>query len=287
METMIETNEPAGKATSPERQPGLDRSDIPAPLPGRPMWVIFGTLLLLLALGWGTFNVVELIAHEEHSANFPAIPAADLTRLSVDNDTGSVTVVGTDTDTVHVSAEISEGLRGTDYGYDVFGSTLEVRGSCPLIGDLWCHVNYTIEVPSRLDVEVNSDNARVDISNVNGDVIVDADNGTTELSSIAGSIQVNSDNGRISGTDLFGPIANVETDNGRIELHFSAEPDEVTADSDNGSIELVVPPVEGGYNVTTDTDNGNEAILVNDNPDSRRIIDVSTDNGNITVRSTE
>lgn len=252
------------------------------------MWLIFGSLMVLLGVGWGTFNIVDLIAHEEYTVSYE-VSAAGITRIDIDNDNGSVTVVGMDTDTdmVRVTAEVSESLRGTGHSHDVVDSTLEVRGSCPLIGDLWCRVTYTIEVPHRFDVEVNSDNSRVDVSNVDGDISIESDNGAIELSSITGSLRLNTNNGRIVGTDLSGPAADVGTDNGSIELRFSAVPDEVIAESNNGSIEIVVPPVEEGYNVTTETDNGSEAILVVSSDLSPYGVDVQTNNGDITVRSTE
>ena len=59
------------------------------------------------------------------------MPAAELTRLLVDNDTGSVTIVGTDTDEISVEAEISDGLRDTGFRHEVVDSTLELHGSCP------------------------------------------------------------------------------------------------------------------------------------------------------------
>ena len=76
--------------------------------------MIFGSLLVIGGLWWGTFNVVELIAHEERTERF-TVPASELTGLLVDNDTGSVTIVGTDTDEINVEAEVSEGLRDTGF----------------------------------------------------------------------------------------------------------------------------------------------------------------------------
>ncbi len=143
-------------------EPGVDRSDLPRPVRGRALWVIFGSLLLIGGFWWGTFNVVELIAHEERTERF-TVPAEQLTRLLVDNDTGSITIVGTATDEISVEAEVSEGLRDTGFSHEVVGSTLELHGSCPLIGSMWCRVTYRIEVPRGLDVEVNADNDRVEV----------------------------------------------------------------------------------------------------------------------------
>jgi Putative adhesin len=252
--------------------------------PSRTLWVIFGSLLLLGGLVFGTFNVVDVLAHEEHSERF-TVPAVELDRLLVANDSGSVTIVGTDTDEISVDAEISDGLRETGFRHEVVGSTLEIHGTCPLIGSMWCRVTLRIEVPLSLSLDINVDNDRVDIGNVDGDVRVDADNGAVELSDVSGRVDVHSDNGRVSGTDLSGSVAGVESDNGRVELEFTSPPDSVTVESDNGGVDIAVPDVEGGYNVSTESDNGSIDVTVNDNPNSPRTVRASSDNGSITVRT--
>ena len=268
-------------AVAPE--PGLDRVDPRRPVRGRALWVIFGSLLLVGGLWWGTFNVVELIAHEERTERFN-VPAASLDRLLVENDTGSVTIVGTDSDEISVEAEVSDGLRHTGFRREVVGSTLELHGSCPVIGSMWCRVTYRIEVPRDLTIEVDADDGRVGVSNVDGDLRIESDNGSIELSDISGRITVDSDNGRISGRNLISSVTNAGSSNGSIELSYSEPPDTVTASGDNGSVEVVVPDIDIGYDVTADTSNGGEDILVTNNPDSPHKITLETDNGSITVR---
>jgi hypothetical protein len=267
-------------AVSPE--PGLDRVDSRRPVRGRVLWVIFGSLLLLGGLWWGTFNVVELIAHEERTERF-TVPAATVDRLLVENDTGSVTIVGTDTDEISVEAEVSDGLRHTGFRREMVGSTLELHGSCPVLGSMWCRVTYRIEVPLDLTIEVDADDGRVGASNLDGDLRINSDNGSIELSDISGTITVDSDNGRITGRDLTSSVTNADTNNGRIELSYSEAPDTVTASGDNGSIEILVPEIDSGYHITADSSNGGDDILVNNNPESPHTITLETDNGSITV----
>ncbi len=149
---------------------------------------------------------------------------------------------------------------------------------------MWCRVTYRIEVPRGLDVEVNTDNDRVDVRNIDGDVVIDSDNGRVELTDVSGTIDVHGNNGRIIGRDLSGKVVDVSTDNGGIELEFTAPPDRVHANGDNGSIEIAVPQIDEGYSVVADTDNGGRNLDVNDNPESPHTIAVETDNGSITVR---
>ena len=168
---------------------------------GRVLWVLFGSLLVIAGLGWGVVNVVELLAHEERTERF-TVPAADISRLFVDNDTGSVTIVGTDADEITIEAEVSEGLRSTGFRHEVVDSTLELHGSCPTFGSMWCRVTYRIEAPRGVDVEVSSDNGRVEISNIDGDVRINADNGSAELADLSGAVAVDGDNGSVVGSGL-------------------------------------------------------------------------------------
>jgi hypothetical protein len=264
---------------------GIDGGDLPRPVRGRALWVIFGSLLLVVGLWWGTYNVVELIAHEERTERF-TVPAAQITRLFVDNESGSVTIVGADTDEITVEAEISEGLRRTGFDHQVVESTLELRGSCPVIGSMWCRVTYHVEVPRHLDVDVDVDNDRVNVRQVDGAVVIDTNNGGVDLTEIAGSVVVEGDNGGIVGTGLSSPRADIDTNNGRIELAFTDAPDRVNASGDNGSIEILVPAVAGGYHVTVDTDNGDDDLSgVANNPQSPRTITAETNNGNVRISS--
>ena len=60
-------------------------------------------------------------------------------------------------------------------------------------------------------------------------------------------------------------------------------PDLVVASSDNGSVTVALPRVEGGYDVRTSGDN-NADVEVVDDPSSPRMVDLETDNGSITIR---
>jgi DUF4097 and DUF4098 domain-containing protein YvlB len=146
-------------------------------------------------------------------------------------------------------------------------------------------VTYRVEVPRDLTIDVNTDDGRVGVSNIDGDLIIESDNGSIELSDVAGTITVDSDNGRISGRNLVSPVTDAGSNNGSIELSYSEPPDTVTANTDNGSIEVVVPEIDSGYDVTADSSNGGDEILVNDNPESPHKIRLATDNGSITVRT--
>lgn len=266
---------------------GLDRGDVETPPPSRSLWVIFGSLLVVAGLLSGTSSVVSLLAHDERVTT-ETFAAADLgiTAIDVGSAYGTVEIVGSAGEDIVVVAEISRGIRDTGVRSGVVGATLELANTCPNFGSEWCWVNYTIEVPRDLDVVVDADD-RVTVRNVDGDVHIDVDNGRATLLSIGGAISVDADNGRVEGSNLSGPTADVSADNGRVELMFSEPPDLVVAESDNGSIDVAVPPVDGAYRVEADTDNGSQNIDIANDPESSRVIRVRSSNGSVTVRPTD
>ena len=263
--------------------PGLDRSDIPMPLPGRPLWTIGGTILAVAALGWGAFNLIDLLAHGE-TTETETFAAAGVSTVSIDNDNGRVVVVGTDTDTIRLDADISHGLRDTGYDWNVVDGVLEVEGHCPMFGSYWCDVSYRLEVPHDIQVVINSDNDRVYVSDIDGDVRVDNDNGRIELVRLSGTVVADTDNGRLEGEGLSSASVTTSSDNGRIELDFVEVPSYVDAHTDNGSIDIALPDVEEGYRVDARTDNGSEDVTVLNNPSSTRTVVAETGNGSVTVR---
>src|SRR5262245_58013708 len=121
-------------------------------------WKLSGGLLAIGTVGWGAFNVVTLVAHEERT-EVTTYDAADVRVIDVENAAGSVIIEGaTGRDEITVTARISDGLRETGERQTLVDGRLELRGSCPVIGSNWCEVKYTIEAPADVEVRADTDN---------------------------------------------------------------------------------------------------------------------------------
>ena len=92
----------------------------------------------IAALVWGTFNVVNLVAHSETRFT-RTFPAAGIARVDVSTDRGSVRVIASDRDDVSLSAYVSNGLGGTDHAARVRGNRLLVDASCAVPGRVLVH----------------------------------------------------------------------------------------------------------------------------------------------------
>jgi hypothetical protein len=249
-------------------------------------WLVVGSIAAVAALAHGTFNIVQLVAHEMET-QIATYDAAGIAVLDVDDDTGSVTIRSADVDQITVRARIGHGLRRSESSVHVDGDRLVVRGSCPRIGSQWCNVRYVIEVPERIDVVVRSDNDGILVTGIDGRVELHSDNGSIRASDIRGDVLLSSDNGSVRASGLTSRFVRADADNGSVELELIVPPQTVDASSDNGNVLLIVPPGDELYAVDLSTDNGDTDNGVRTDTTSDRRLTITSDNGNVTTRYSE
>lgn len=247
------------------------------------LWIIVGSVITVAALAFGTFNVVSLVAHEEVTET-STFDAAGIVALDVRTGNGTIEVVGDDVEEITLVADISHGLRRTDHRAEVEGDTLVVRSDCPHLSFTWCSVDYHLVVPADLSVVASSDNGRLTLRDLTGDVDADSDNGRIELIRISGDVEATTSNGRVEGDGLRAAVVTATSRNGSVELTFASPPTAVEARTSNGSVEVTVPDDDTAYRVETDTDHGSIDAAVRTDPSSDRFIVATTNNGSVRVR---
>jgi hypothetical protein len=272
---------PPGTPAAPRRPAGPPKR---TPMGVRFLWKLFAAILVIGALVWGPYQVVVLLAHEERVEN-QTFPAAGLTKLDIDGNSGTVRIETADTDTVQVRAEISDGLRRTGESRQVVGDTLRLHSTCPNFGSDWCRVNYTVTMPAALALVVHNDNGRTVIDGATGPVNVNGDNGSIELNDVSGTVDVSTDNGSVEASGLRSSQVAADSDNGHVTLEFSQAPTDVRATSDNGRVEVVVPADGTAYAVDATSDNGSRTVTVPLSSSSAHRITARSDNGSVTVRT--
>lgn len=197
------------------------------------------------------------------------LPLGDLDSLSITTDNGQVEVIAGNVTSIELRAVLVESDRG-DADYTVrredTGSTerLVIDGECDGGWLDRCSVGFRVVVPADFDVDITTDNGRIDVDG------------------ITGALDIRTDNGAIDGDDLGGATAFAQTDNGRIELSFADAPDEIDAHTDNGRIVVRVPAGET-YDVDATSDNGAVEIAVTDADEADRRVRASSDNGAIDI----
>jgi hypothetical protein len=268
----------------------LEPTAAPTPVAPTPRvrlaWRIAGSLAGAALLVGGVSQTVSLLAHEEHTEQL-SFPAAGVEVVDIELNSGSVDITAADVDEISVTARISDGLRSTGHDERLEGNRLVLRGTCPLWLSTFCSVHYDVTVPREVDVRAELSEGRLQVVGTVGSIDASSSDGSISLVDVEGDVEVSSDNGSLEGDGLVADTVLADTDNGGIDLGFAEAPTFVTARSDNGSVELRLPDVDGGYRVDMDTDNGSTDLGVATDPASDRHITATTDNGNIRVLSSD
>lgn len=247
-------------------------------------WLAVGAMFALAALVAGAFSVLSLLAHAERIEHF-TLDADSVATVDVHVDSGTVTVIGSDTDSIVIDGKVSDGWVHSELTAHVSGDVARVRGRCPVLATNWCRTDVTVEVPADASLVVRGAHDTVRISGVAGAVDVSNRRGRIELADLSGPLTVRNDHGRIEGHDLSSQTMDARNGHGRIDVMFIAPPDSVAARTSHGRIDVVVPDVDDAYQVHIASDHGSTETLVRTDPSSPRHIEATSDHGSVSVRT--
>ena len=171
--------------------------------------------------------------------------------LSLDNTNGTIEVTVWDKKKVHIIAkkeakaptdeEARRILEDTEVRITKTGNHVSVktkRDSWKLGGSSRLHVDYTVQVPRRFDIDVESVNGNVNVRDVEGRVVSETVNGNVDIAGIRGSFKTKTVNGSI-----------------RADLTGSTGTEALSAKTVNGGIRVTLPK-DFGARVKARTVNG-------------------------------
>jgi DUF4097 and DUF4098 domain-containing protein YvlB len=255
-------------------------------------------LVTVWTLGTTTLSMIDVAVNEttHRTERF-----ATATGVVLDNDAGTVTVVGDRTEGVVVELRARQGILDPSASatLDAEGRVV-VRTRCPLAVNLVCAVDVTVHVPQGMPVTGGSE-ASIQVTDVRGPVDVSTDNGSVKVAGADGPVRIRTDNGRIEVFDstaevdlrtdngsiavegVDGRTASATTSNGRIRLAFSNAPERISATSSNGRIAIVLPGDAPAYAVSASTSLGSVDLAVRTDPAADRTISAATSNGSISI----
>jgi hypothetical protein len=250
----------------------------------RKAWRVLGAAYAVVTLVLGVGQAVAQIAHEERTI-VREFDATDVRSIEVDNPAGRVRVVGdeTRTDGITVTARLSDGLRHTGHSERLDGDRLVLATTCPIMFSSFCMVDYTIETPPGLDVNVRSETGS-SIEGIDGAVTVSSDQTAIELTDVSGPLTIDNDQGSVLASGLRSQQVKVSTDQGDVRLRFTEPPRSVEADAEQGTVEIVVPDDDEAYRLTTEIDQGTVERDIRTDPEAARSITATTDQGNVVIR---
>ncbi|MEV0620880.1 DUF4097 family beta strand repeat-containing protein [Nonomuraea sp. NPDC050404] len=180
-------------------------------------------------------------------------------------ETGSGDTVITETDGAAVRVVETLHWRGDNKPkpeHPVRNQTLSLAYECQ---SDWgsCSVNYKIEVPKGLAVDV------------------DSGSGDLTLRDLSGSLNVQMGSGDVDSAGLAGKKVSVYAGSGNVELKYVSAPEDARVETGSGDITLRVP--DDGYVVKPDTDSGDVSVKIKTDNAAPRKISLTAGSGDVAV----
>lgn|GEM_PF-2064344 len=222
-----------------------------------------------------------------------------VTRVEVDVDRGTTTVVATDAPAVSVRRTVHHRRGRPKLAMGVVNGALTLRSRCPSGFLVSCAVDHRVAVPPHTEVMVRAGSgdvavermqAGVDVGTASGRVhlvraggLVTARTGSGEvvLDGASDQVTVETASGHVTGQHLLAPEVKVSAGSGKVELRFEREPDSVEVTTGSGAVSATVP--KGAYQVETNTGSGNVSVKGLEKKNTARHIRATTVSGDITV----
>lgn len=223
---------------------------------------------------------------EEIVKTFALKPGCNIT---VENTNGFINLEGWDQEKVEVTAvksargydirDAEENLKRLEVSFDQTGNDLKIETRYPRRLRFGGSVSYTLRVPRKANVDLQTTNGHVSVSEIDGKIRVHSTNGALKAENIAGSLRGSTTNGSITATLLrfSGDDIHLSSTNGAIRLSLPDEVNaEVSAHTTNGSVRTDFPITtrgeigkhslkgtlgRGGAQIELGTTNGSISIL--------------------------
>ncbi|HSJ49956.1 MAG TPA: DUF4097 family beta strand repeat-containing protein [Actinomycetota bacterium] len=252
---------------------------------GRTGWRVASSVIAGLMIAFGTANAVSALAHETWQER--RVIQEPVTILDVVNSTGGIVmVVGDDAvDRVTIDMTVSRGLQAPAHTERIEGNRAVVRGRCLWVVSVYCQIDYRIRVPAGVSVVAHADGRSVEVSNVTGFLDLVSDGGNVEvLGGRSDSVRLDSDGGSVMVSGLSATSVDASASGGRVLLDLASAPLSVTASSDGGDVEIVLPDTTDTYRVDISSDGGSTRADVRTYVESDRLITAHSSGGDVTVR---
>ncbi|MPZ52186.1 MAG: DUF4097 family beta strand repeat protein [Acidimicrobiia bacterium] len=194
--------------------------------------------------------------------------------------------------TVPTATEVTGGGDNGDIGIEALTESVDVSTAN---GEI-----TVVDVDGRVDLR--TDNGDVEVSGANGDVTVQTSNGSVDvldttapemidvttsngavkISNTTGDLRLETDNGQIDITDAQAGTISALTSNEAIIMNLSSSPERITAQADNGEIEIGLPQDAPAYDIEMTTNNATSNVEgIVDDPNAPFSITATTSNGDI------
>jgi hypothetical protein len=246
---------------------------------------IIGIATAAAAAGFGGLSLAATMAHERVVSIVP-LPG-QIARFDAPGLPGDLTIAGTAAGPHRLVQAVHTGLTSPDIAISITDHTLVYRVDGCRWFDSRCGVDLTVSVDPRLPVVASSTGGNIRVSDVKGGLTLSSSGGDVTVRDSAGNMHIESSAGdvralRISAAEL---VAHSSAGDVRIEL--TTAPQNISADSSAGDVEVILPRSNVAYRVEADSSAGTTNVQVQTDPRSTRVVRVSSSAGDVTVRYTD
>jgi hypothetical protein len=243
-------------------------------------------LAMLIALvGTAGAVVVGLATYFPEEDQATITPTELVRGLEVDVEVGRVIVVAGATEATTVT-RTRRHLRGTPVTDErVVQGVLQISAGCRRWVTFGCEVDYRIEVPGTVSVRVRVDDGAVSVEGIGGMVEVETKAGAVDLIRTQGPAKVTTSAGNVEGEDLNAEFLDATTGAGRIRLSMARPPGRLGLRTGAGSIDVGLPPADGGYRVAAEAESGTVDVSVSQNAGGNRAVIANSGAGRISIHS--
>ncbi|MEW1772021.1 DUF4097 family beta strand repeat-containing protein [Streptomyces sp. NPDC086777] len=202
-----------------------------------------------------------------------------ITSIRLDSRNGGVEVdASADVSTASVHRKVSyRGDKPSGTSFSVENGVLTLSGCGKT-----CGVDYVVKVPAGLVVTGGTSNGSLTLSDV-GVVDVHTDNGEITVTTATGPVKLRTSNGDVHVKDTKGGDIDTQTSNGEVTIQ-TVTPQNITARTSSGGLTVTAPPAD--YRISASDSNGDKKVAFKNDPSGRYHLDLSTKNGDLTVKST-
>jgi Toastrack DUF4097 len=253
----------------------------------RTLWVVLGSIFVIASVGWGAVQAGSLLAfdRERFRMAFTALEGSTITMVDIDNDAGSVRVIGSDdAEGVTVDGKIIRGFTRPKHDERVAGGTVELDARCDASLSGLCSLDYVVSVPRDVTVKVRASGGGIRVFGVDGPLDLSSSGGGVHVERATGDLTLRSSGGGVTATQLESARVDAQASGGGVRLEFDDEPRSVTASSSGGGVTVVVPRTDADYRIDASSSDGGFDTEVTRNDNSNRSITVHSSGGGVTVR---
>ena len=196
----------------------------------------------------------------EYHQSYPMQPGS---RLTVNNQNGSIEIAGWDQNNLDISAtryaETQQVLDHLKIDVATAADGVHIRTIAPQESEN-AGVKYVIKVPRRAELaEIRSTNGAIRVNDVEGSASLHTSNGSVHASKTRGKLQIDTSNGAVAVQNIDGDT-DVHTSNGSVRADLEeSRGGAITLITTNGSVDLKLGAVTQGE-VKAATSNGSITV---------------------------